>query len=135
MKTRLPRFSQVTWHGREAFVLANDLVYLVTLTGGGHIVDFRLREKSGLPVLNPLWVRPWKTIEPYRYRPRQHSALYGSTATGRMLCRASQVTICAWIFSVRLPRRRPGKDFRFTVKRRASDGIWLAPVCAGERFG
>src|SRR6266480_3212810 len=98
MKTRLPRFSQVTWHGREAFVLANDLVYLVTLTGGGHIVDFRLREKSGLPVLNPLWVRPWKTIEPYRYRPRQHSARYGSPATGRMLSGVAGHNLCMDFF-------------------------------------
>jgi len=98
MKTRLLRFSQVTWHGREAFVLANDLVYLVTLTGGGHIADFRLHEKSGLPVLNPLWVRPWKTIEPYRYRQRQHSARYGSPATGRMLSGVAGHNLCMDFF-------------------------------------
>jgi len=72
------------WRGREALVLANDIVRLVTLTGGGHIAEFRFREQSGLPTLNPFWVPPWKTIEPYRYRSKRHLSRYGSPATGRV---------------------------------------------------
>src|SRR5436190_21747874 len=53
-----------SWHGRQAFVLENDLMRLITLTGGGHIAEFRFREGSGPSTLNPLWIPPWKTIEP-----------------------------------------------------------------------
>ena len=59
------------WHGRQAFVLENDLMRLITLTGGGHIAEFRFREGSGPSTLNPLWIPPWKTIEPYLYRGRK----------------------------------------------------------------
>ncbi len=43
-----------SWRGRQAFVLENDLIRLVTLTGGGHIAEFRFREGSGPSALNPL---------------------------------------------------------------------------------
>jgi hypothetical protein len=98
MKTRLLRCSEAKWHGREAFVLANDLVHLVTLVGGGHIAEFRFREATGSSVLNPLWVPPWKTIEPYRYRARQHSRCYGSPATGRMLSGITGHNLCLDFF-------------------------------------
>lgn len=90
--------SKAKWHGREAFVLANDLAHLVTLTGGGHVAEFRFRERQGLPVLNPLWVPPWKTIEPYRYRPGQHSARYGSPAIGKMLSGIAGHNVCLDFF-------------------------------------
>ncbi len=74
-----------SWRGRQAFVLENDLIRLVTLTGGGHIAEFRFREGSGPSALNPLWIPPWKTIEPYRYREETHTAVYGAPAAGRMI--------------------------------------------------
>jgi hypothetical protein len=73
-----------SWRGRRAFVLENDLVRLITLTGGGHIAEFRFRVGSGPSTLNPLWIPPWKTIEPYEYRGA-HRARYGPPAVGRML--------------------------------------------------
>ncbi len=90
--------SKTKWHGREAFVLVNDLVHLVTLTGGGHIAEFRFRERKGLSTLNPLWVPPWKTIEPYHYRPGQHAARYGSPATGRTLSGITGHNLCLDFF-------------------------------------
>ncbi len=90
--------SKAKWHGREAFVLVNDLVHLVTLTGGGHIAEFRFRERKGLSTLNPLWVPPWKTIEPYHYRPGQHAARYGSPATGRTLSGITGHNLCLDFF-------------------------------------
>lgn len=73
------------WHGREAYALSNDLVQLITLTGGGHIAELRFTRESGFPTLNPLWIPNWKTIEPYRYRPRLHAARYGPPATGKLI--------------------------------------------------
>jgi hypothetical protein len=74
-----------SWRGREAFVLENDLIRLITLAGGGHIAEFRFREGSGRSTMNPLWIPPWKTIEPYRYREKAHAAVYGTPAVGRMI--------------------------------------------------
>jgi len=75
----------LSWHGRQAFVLENDLIRLITLTGGGHIAEFRFREGSGPSTVNPLWIPPWKTIEPYQYREKTHTAVYGTPAVGRMI--------------------------------------------------
>jgi hypothetical protein len=74
-----------SWRGRQAFVLENDLIRLITLTGGGHIAEFRFRDASGLSTMNPLWIAPWKTIEPYRYREKAHAAGYGTPVVGRMI--------------------------------------------------
>lgn len=35
--------------------------------------------------MNPLWIPPWKTIEPYQYREKLHAAVYGTPAVGRMI--------------------------------------------------
>lgn len=98
LKVRSCICSKTRWHGREAFVLANELVQLVTLTGGGHIAEFRFRERIGLPTLNPLWDPPWKTIEPYRYRPARHSARYGPAAIGRTLSGIAGHNLCLDFF-------------------------------------
>src|SRR5689334_5469176 len=55
---------RTTWQDRHAYVLENDLIRLVMLTGGGHIAEFRFREESGFSKVNPLWNPPWKGIEP-----------------------------------------------------------------------
>jgi hypothetical protein len=79
---------------REAYVLANDLVRLVTLTGGGHIAEFCFHQDSGFSTLNPLWVPPWKTIEPYRYQEKLHAARYGKALTGKLLSGLVGHNIC-----------------------------------------
>jgi hypothetical protein len=72
----------VRWKDRSAYRLTNGSVELTTLPGGGHIADFRLRGSS----INTIWESPWPTIEPQRYSPSEHSALYGDGPAGRMLC-------------------------------------------------
>jgi len=71
------------WNGREAYTLQNDLVRMVTLPGGGHIAEFQFLAETGLPVLNPLWVPPWKSIEPYKYRAAKHATEYGPINEGK----------------------------------------------------
>ncbi len=83
-----------SWHGRQAFVLENDLIRLVTLSGGGHIAEFRFREGSGLSTMNPLWIPHWKTIEPYQYREKAHTAVYGTPVVGRMISGIAGHSLC-----------------------------------------
>ncbi|HKT11271.1 MAG TPA: hypothetical protein VJW77_05530 [Terriglobia bacterium] len=82
------------WRGRKAYLLKNDSVQLVTLTGGGHIAEFRLVDASPFSHLNPLWVPPWKTIEPYHYRENVHARVYGSLLEGKLLSGIAGHNIC-----------------------------------------
>ncbi len=82
------------WNGREAYTLRNDLVQLVTLPGGGHIAEFQFLPDTGLPVLNPLWVPPWKLIEPGKYRKEQHTSTYGTSNEGKLLSGIAGHNIC-----------------------------------------
>jgi len=82
------------WNGREAYTLHNELVQMVTLPGGGHIAEFRYLAGTGLPVINPLWVPPWKSIEPYEYQAEKHSAVYGPVNEGMLLSGIAGHNIC-----------------------------------------
>ncbi len=84
-KNNLLACLKTKWQGREAYALRNDLVELITLTGGGHLAEFRFGNKTGYPSLNPFWIPNWKTIEPYHYVPKRHAARYGPPATGKLL--------------------------------------------------
>ena len=86
--------SKTKWQAREAYTLGNGLVQLVSLTGGGHIAEFRFTDNSGLPALNPLWVPPWKTMEPYRYQPEVHAARYGPPDSGKLIAGIAGHNIC-----------------------------------------
>ena len=85
---------KTVWQGREAYLLGNGLVRLLTLTGGGHIAEFRFDRSTGLPALGPLWVPPWRTIEPYRYREKTHAAKYGPLLEGKLLSGLAGHNIC-----------------------------------------
>ena len=79
------------WAGRKAYVLGNRLVRLTTLTGGGHIATFQFEAH---PSVNPLWVPPWKTIEPHQYREKKHKRQYGSITEGKLLSGIVGHNIC-----------------------------------------
>jgi hypothetical protein len=86
--------TKTKWNGREAYKLSNDLVQMVTLPGGGHIAEFQFLESTGLPVLSPLWVPPWKSIEPEQYRAEKHAQLYGPVNEGKLLSGIAGHNIC-----------------------------------------
>jgi len=82
------------WHGRESFTLGNGLIRLATLIGGGHIAELRFEDSTGLPTTSPLWVPPWETIEPYRYRHDVHAAKYGPMPGGKLISGLVGHNIC-----------------------------------------
>jgi len=95
IKARSEAFcTKSSWQGRNAWSLGNGLVDLTVLRGGGHIAVFHFAKESGLPSLNPLWVPPWKTIDPYRYRPEVHARKYGPPITGRMIAGIAGHNLC-----------------------------------------
>jgi len=104
----MPQKSSLTcvstsWRGRKAYLLKNESVQLVTLTGGGHIAEFRFADASPFSHLNPLWVPPWKTMEPFNYREKTHSRLYGSLLEGKLLSGIAGHNICLDYFGPPTP--------------------------------
>jgi hypothetical protein len=67
---------------------------MVTLTGGGHIAEFRFADVPGLPTVNPLWAPPWKSIEPFRYRARIHERIFGTLFEGKLLSGIAGHNLC-----------------------------------------
>ena len=82
------------WNGREAYCLTNGLVQLISLTGGGHLAEFRFTDKSGQSRMNPLWAPPWKTMEPYRYQEKLHGKTYGPRSEAQLLSGIAGHNIC-----------------------------------------
>jgi hypothetical protein len=86
-----PECRRANWHGRKAYVLANDRVTVTALCGGGHIADLRLVDG---PDVSPMWVPPWPTIEPYNYVENSHKLLYGTTTEGKLLSGLAGHSVC-----------------------------------------
>jgi hypothetical protein len=64
---------------------------MTTLTGGGHIAEFHLEDP---PSLSPLWIPPWRTIEPHQYRESKHKREYGTITEGKLLSGLVGHNIC-----------------------------------------
>ena len=84
----------ITWQGRHAYAIRNDLIQLVALSGGGHIAEFRFHGHSGLSGVSPLWRPVWDGIEPYLYREDLHASRYSSPPTGQLLAGIAGHSLC-----------------------------------------
>jgi hypothetical protein len=94
MKTENPLFCKpASWHGREGHLVGNNVIRLTTLTGGGHIADLHLEDSIGFSV-SPLWVPPWRTIDPHDYREKEHAREYGTITEGKLLSGLVGHNIC-----------------------------------------
>ena len=67
---------------------------LTTLTGGGHIAEFHLENSDSGASVSPLWVPPWRTIEPDQYEERLHKRDYGTITEGKLLSGLVGHNIC-----------------------------------------
>ena len=74
----------VTWRDRAATRLANGVVELIVMTGGGHLAEFRFLKETGLPSLNVLWDAPWMNPGAREKRPEALSET--ADFTGHALC-------------------------------------------------
>jgi hypothetical protein len=92
MKSSKALFCNPTsWQGRQAYVLGNNVIRMTALTGGGHIAEFQIEDP---PSVSPLWVPPWKTIEPHEYREKTHARDYGTITEGKLLSGLVGHNIC-----------------------------------------
>lgn len=100
MKEHRPTSTKTKWRNRPAFRLNNGVVQLTTLTGGGHIADFRLLDPTGSSV-NALWEAPWPTLDPDKFRRgdlRKHVRKYGPRPVGKFLASFTGHAVCVDYF-------------------------------------
>jgi hypothetical protein len=97
MKKSAMKCRPTTWRGRAACLLGNDLVEVIHLTGGGHIVDFHFVDPASI---NPFWVPQWRTQEPYHYRSARDSGIFGASETGRLLSGIAGHSLCLDLFGM-----------------------------------
>src|SRR5208283_2462086 len=100
MKEHRATSTKTKWGNRPAFRLSNGVVQLTTLTGGGHIADFRLLDPTGSSV-NALWEAPWPTLDPDKFRSgdlRKHVRKYGPVPVGKFLASFTGHAVCVDYF-------------------------------------
>ena len=86
--------SKTIWKGRPALHLANGVIEVVTLTGGGAIADLRLSAGAEELRHNVLWEAPWPSLDPNHYRPRVHNRTYGPEFVGKFLASFTGHALC-----------------------------------------
>ncbi len=94
MANSTPTCRKISWKGRPGYCLANDLIELTTLTGGGSIAELRFRAGSGRPDDNVLWESPWRTIDPDQYESGKHKRKYGPPFVGKFLAGFTGHALC-----------------------------------------
>lgn len=65
--------AEETVYGRPAWVLSNGVIRVAVLPGGGHIAEVRFPDG-----VNPMRVPHYPTIDPDKYDPARHDAVYGT---------------------------------------------------------
>ncbi len=84
----------VRWKGRDAVRLANGIVELISLTGGGHLAAFRFLDGNDRSSQNVLWEAPWATQEPSQDWSPKMSLLYGTPETGKFIAGYTGHALC-----------------------------------------
>ena len=82
-----------TFQGRRAAAIENQYLRVTVLEEGGHIAEI-LDKETGV---NPLWIPPWRSIEPSAYGPAVH-AEYGAGSEGKLLAGIMGHNLCLDIF-------------------------------------
>lgn len=72
------------FENRDAWKLENDRLRVSILHGGGHIAEIVLKTASGDSV-NPLWVPPWPSIDPWTFDVDKHGSIYGTNSESALL--------------------------------------------------
>ena len=81
------------FHHRDAVQLENETIRLTVLKEGGHIVEI-LHKRVGI---SPLWIPPWKSLEPSQYNPAIHPE-YGSNGESKLLAGLMGHNLCLDLF-------------------------------------
>lgn len=81
--------SFLSYRGRGAFRIENDLIRLTVLEEGGHVAEI-FDKRTGI---SPLWTPPWPSIEPSVYDAQKHPE-YGADAESKLLAGIMGHNLC-----------------------------------------
>jgi hypothetical protein len=79
----------ISYRNRRAAQIENQRLRLTVLEGGGHIAEIQHKPTG----VNPLWIPPWPSIEPYTYDPALHFE-YGNDAESKLLAGIMGHNLC-----------------------------------------
>ena len=82
------------WKGRDATRLANGVIELISVLGGGHLASFKLLGQEDHLSQNVLWEAPWVTRDPSNAWPEDIARLYGPEEIGRFLASYTGHSLC-----------------------------------------
>jgi len=88
----------VDYRGRRAFSIESPTLEVVVSVEGGHIAAITHKPTG----VNPLWLPPWKSIEPTSYSPDKHPE-YGRNAESKLLCGILGHNLCLDLFGSPTP--------------------------------
>ena len=81
-----------TFHGRKAAQIENGQLRVTVLEEGGHIAEI-LDKRTGV---NPLWIPPWRSIEPSTFDPKSDE--WGTDSEAKLLCGIMGHNLCLDLF-------------------------------------
>ena len=81
------------FHDRDATQIENDHLRVTILNEGGHIAEIFHLETG----ISPLWIPPWKSIEPSVYDPALHPE-YGLNSESKLLAGIMGHNLCLDLF-------------------------------------
>jgi len=85
--------AQIKYEGRRAHSIENEHLEVVVAVEGGHIAAIRDKATG----VNPLWLPPWKSIEPSTYDEAKHPE-YGCNAESKLLAGILGHNLCLDLF-------------------------------------
>ena len=75
---------KLMFENRSAWRIENNRLRVTVLEGGGHLAEVVLKTESG-DSLNPLWIPPWPSIDPWTYDREKHGDMYGTDSEAALL--------------------------------------------------
>jgi hypothetical protein len=84
----------IEWKGRAGTRLANDVIELIGLSGGGHLAAIRFLKEARDVSQNVLWEAPWETGDPGLERTEELAHLYGPLGIGKFLAGYTGHSLC-----------------------------------------
>src|SRR5436853_109866 len=75
--------------GRRTVRIENDAVRVAVTVEGGHVAEI-LHKPTGI---NPLWMPPWRSMEPSEYDPAKHPE-YGASDESQLLAGIMGHNLC-----------------------------------------
>ena len=81
------------FQNRDAWKIESDRMRVSILRGGGHIAEVVLKTDAG-DSINPLWVPPWPSIDPWEYDVEKHGDVYGKNSEAALLAGIMGHNLC-----------------------------------------